>query len=151
MARTALSACAALLLLASALPAVAATYSDEAGHGVVTHTFVLTMHGSLPAGLALRSAEAKVEYRKEAIYVTLPSVNRRLRFPYPGDGDDSRASWPDQAPVRQADGITEIDGMSGFSDAVRFLTWKRTVTLDDVEADRLPRSLEEIGRFYDEL
>jgi hypothetical protein len=49
------------------------------------------------------------------------------------------------------DGIIEIDGMRGFSDAVRFLTWERTVTLDDVEADRLPRSREEIGRFYDEL
>ena len=170
MPRTALSLGAALLFLASAIPAAAAAYTgeavvrplgskalmvalDEAGHGVVTHTFVMRMHGSLPAGLALRSAHAEVEYRKDAIYVTLPSAHRRLKLPYPSgdDNDDSAKSSPDPAPVRQANGITEIDGMSGFSDGVRFLAWKRTVTLDDVEADRLPRSLEDIGRFYDEL
>jgi hypothetical protein len=174
MARTALSLGAALLILSSALPANTADQDsaanprdhvytsagevvvhaigdqglllavDKEGRGVVTETFLVTTYRPLPAGLEFRSTDAKVEYRKDAVYVTLPRAHRLLVISYPDD--ESREGGPDPRPARQEPGVTRIGSLSTLSDGPNF-PWSRTpITLDDVQAGRLPRVMEIIGR-----
>jgi hypothetical protein len=174
MARIALSACAALLLLSSALPAVAADQKpeetpeahfdvhqgeavvhalgskalmialDEAGRGDMTQLQTIRTDRPLPADIELRSKHASVEHRKDAIYVVLPHEHRVLAFAY--DAQDGPPSAPD--PAWKGLQITRVGVASGFTESCSALeesclggaVRRLHLRLDDVEADRLPRS-----------
>jgi len=161
MARAVLSVPAALLRLSSALPAtpeatacgeISGVYTcrgeavvhaldseslmivlDEAGQGLVTQTFLISTDQPLPAGLDLRSKDAKIEYRRDGYYVALPREHRLLVFTL--SEDSPRASEPDPAWTELE--ITRIDSVNAWGrgpGAIKNLP----LTLDDVQAGRLP-------------
>lgn len=167
MNRTTLSVCAALLLLSSALPATPAAKVrttvpgvyrgevvvhalgsvglmialDEAGRGLLTQTFLVTTDQPLPAGLDLRSTDASVAYRKDAYYVVLPREHRLLVLSFPDQS--SQASEPD--PAWTGLEITRIGGLNAWGQGLGS-PQHLPLTLDDVEAGRIPPALLALGR-----
>jgi hypothetical protein len=115
---------------------------DEAGRGDMTRLYTIETAQPLPTDLELRSKEASVEFRQDAIYAVLPHEHRVLAFPY----YEGPLSAPD--PAWKGLEITRIGVASGFSETCSMLGKScgyglmahLHLTLDDVETDRLPRS-----------
>lgn len=126
---------------------------DEAGRGDMTKLQTIRTDLPLPADLELRSKGASLEHRKDGIYVVLPHEHRVLAFPY--SDDHLPASAPD--PAWKGLAISRIGVASGFSESCSTLdedcrsgpVGHIHLTLDDVQAGRLPPSWKALAREHE--